>query len=793
MKRSISMLLAVSSFLLFFVNAAYAAPDPLEFVGSLPLRAGEGEIQGDYLYLLRVGGLTIANVSNPSSPNIVGSVDFPTKTDSFGLGTGDIAVDGNLLTAVGRDGIVIIDINNKAQPEIVGVHAAKTRFTRTLELDYPIVYFDAFFPLDVEGMSGRYGLQAVDISDPANTQFLSGFPSPVNPPACNSRGCSPQFFPYTANLIELDQGFLRVYLQGRATGHLLQVDISNPNAIESIESEKIDFYAWQVHFDNDIIYATTGSRTVFSLHTDPVLSWFDTSPANNGAMLGRYTDCTLVDELACPSGRDYFSILYDLEVIDGIAYTVTPNELRIYDVSNDVSEAPITNVDDPRILGQYPEYIGRHIVRDSEYLYILGDDVKIVRYATDDTEPPTNDLSFEVSQGASRSTLPPSGAHVSFDVMTANTSPASQWMYPIQVTRYSADTVGEIAPNSQSWTNNCWWWLPKLWRTGTWTCNYSTVAPSNSLGNSFSSTVLVEASAENGDTFNPSKTTNILYAEGPGVGNVAYWQANPDLIYSGLAQYVDGDGNGSLETYGYLIGDTNFNGRCDQYEVWWTSQCVAVSADTASQFIWESDATDNRYTLTRELMAAWLNIRSNNDYLCAQADTAINLSLIWLHQNAPDGNPYLGGAPVTGAAWDEFSWNADWLNWYSETGGQNCALDIDTGSRNLGRSSAEFEPPTPASQAFSLATLAEVDRALSQDVALRDTVNNLYTETMALILQKGTVPADYLSRLESAFNNVVGAVDASAAAELQEIWTDLNPSQYANQSARSSWDRANIA
>ena len=197
--------------------------------------------------------------------------------------------------------------------------------------------------------------------------------------------------------------------------------------------------------------------------------------------------------------------------------------------------------------------------------------------------------------------------------------------------------------------------------------------------------------------------------------------------------------------------------------------------------------------MTRELMTTWLNLRANNDYLCAQADTAVNLALLWLHRNAPNGNPNLGGTPVTGAAWDSVSWNANWLSWYNETGGRNCAIDIDTGVRNEGRASADFEPPTPANITISPESMAEINRVLSQNTALRDAANNLYIETMALILQQQTVPSDYLSRLETTFNNLVAAVNPSAAAELQALWLQLNPAQYADQSARSSWDRVNVA
>ena len=108
--------------------------------------------------------------------------------------------------------------------------------------------------------------------------------------------------------------------------------------------------------------------------------------------------------------------------------------------------------------------------------------------------------------------------------------------------------------------------------------------------------------------------------------------------------------------------------------------------------------------------------------------------------------------------------------------------------------------PTPDQQAqakteisLCLVQLAAVNRAFFADAALRDTANNLYLETIALILQQGSVTSDYLNRLESTFNTLIAALDSTAAAELQALWAQHNPSQYLNQSARSSWDQINVA
>ncbi|MGB1250444.1 MAG: hypothetical protein ACPG8W_07410 [Candidatus Promineifilaceae bacterium] len=783
--RFVIPLLALLGIVLLGIGSAEAAIEQIELVGALEETASHAVLRGDYLYMVQESDqLVIVDVADSTNPIVVSRTDF---TPYGGLTSVD--VQDNLLVGIAFQAIHIVDITDKAAPNLIKTHN-DDNISSTIALNYPYVYYGGQ-TVYTPSRGQAFGLRSIDITDTDNIVSL-GF---IEAPMVSRRVIRPPRIYYVpATVTELtfvgDQLF--------AVLHFPSSQVSSPFvAIERIDTSDPQNLSWEkianglgLAVDEGILYSVDfPSYKVFGPPQNaqpPTMSAYDVV---NDAQVGGFADCTQ------STSNCYFSRLISwrftgVTVQNEKAYITTGDLLRIYDISE--SNFQVVSTYDHRILD----------TRDFAADTLLSNDTHLYSYDKDETlkiwrhVPEGDVLSMRTSYVPSRRVVPPSGGHVAFDVVVQNDSTLSLWQNPFRVTRYSADTVGEIAPNAQYWTTTCWWWLPELWPANSAACNHSTVAPSNAVGNQYASTVTVEATATDGQTLVESSTAAVLYREGPGVGNADYWEnglGRPSVLGSIYRRPLDLDGDGSRDAYGYLIGDTNLNGKCDHYEVWWTAACIPITTLDDLNLLDDIESSDERYTMMRALIAAWMNIESHNDYLCAQADTAVNLALLWLHRNAPDGKPNLGGDPISGAEWDAVSWNADWLNWYSETGGQNCAIDQDTGSRNEGRGASDFEPPAPADFDVTPTTLAAINQALSENTALNSAANSLYVETITLILSRANVPTDYLTRLESTFNQLVGTVDAAAASELQALWEQINPQQYANQSARSSWERINVA
>ena len=393
-------------------------------------------------------------------------------------------------------------------------------------------------------------------------------------------------------------------------------------------------------------------------------------------------------------------------------------------------------------------------------------------------------LSMVVGKTPSRRTLPPSGGHIEYSVTVTNTSSADSWQTPIQVTRYTDNRFGALAPNPFSWEGDCYWWLPQLWPTQSWTCHFNTYLQGQAVGTTHTNTVSADATSSLGNPIQASGNAQVRFAEGPGVWSAASWQANLGQLAT-LAMPIDTNNDGTLDSTGFLIGDLNLNGKCDLYEVWWNRACMALSLEEAEN-LFKGDTADLRAQLNRELLASWFNIVAGNDYICAGVDVLVNLATIWLKQNP---------GSISTAQWQRMGWMADWARWYNETGGNNCAIDRDTASRNGGivRSADDFTPmsrPTLFAN-VSPSTVAAYQLVISEDAVLRDKINALYLETVIAVMLDQPVSADYRTRLQETFEELVGRFDSDSQAEARALWSQWSLDQYVGESAEASWNRLN--
>ena len=117
-----------------------------------------------------------------------------------------------------------------------------------------------------------------------------------------------------------------------------------------------------------------------------------------------------------------------------------------------------------------------------------------------------------------------------------------------------------------------------------------------------------------------------LQVTGSGCESSAYWQANTQAWNEGSSGGCGGKGG---STGSLLIGDWNFSGTG-------TGENTICISNAQAEQILNSTSTDQRYTVEKSLITAWLNVLDGNS--CAQVKTDINNAITWLENNTANGS-----------------------------------------------------------------------------------------------------------------------------------------------------------
>ena len=419
----------------------------------------------------------------------------------------------------------------------------------------------------------------------------------------------------------------------------------------------------------------------------------------------------------------------------------------------------------------------------------------------DCVDPQVALVTMEVALTASPDKIASGGGWVEFTVIVSNTSPIEQTAHPIQLDQYMSSLFGSIAPTTNHYTNTCWWYLPSLEPGQSWKCSYSVMVTDDSQPEQ----ITVSGTPNGLAAISASDTAIVTLVEGDGVLSADEILGSTQRVAqtaraaSGVNwQMIDTNGDSIPDAEGILIGDYNLDANCDIYEVWWTQECILLTRAEVETLIADGNNSDQRVILLREMSVTWLNILAYNNYLCANMGVALNLGLIWLHdQGAPNGNPYSGGMPISAnsSEWWSFSWDLNWLRWYNETGG-NCATDATPGRA---ASFAGFEPLSEPIfyQGLTDLQMAEINRVLQTNPALQAQINALYEQAAILVMTNGVVSAEFLASVEQTYLMLLAAVAAEAntaqaltsdaATALEVSWLKANIAQYEGQTGRAAW------
>jgi hypothetical protein len=245
--------------------------------------AREVVVDGDYAYVAAyVSGLRVVDVSDPTSPTLVGSYN------TTGLSRG-VAVSGNYAYVAddGAGGVQVIDISNPSSPLRVGSYdtrgyasgiAVAGDYAYVADETYGLLVLDISNPphadsagsydtpggaIDVE-ISGDYayvadrlsGLCVVDISDPTNPTFAGSYDTPD----------------YALG-VAVDGDY--AYVADHSTG-IVVLDISTPSSPALAGSYDTPGYAYGVTVSGDYAYVADEAQGIWVLNISnpafPVLS-----------------------------------------------------------------------------------------------------------------------------------------------------------------------------------------------------------------------------------------------------------------------------------------------------------------------------------------------------------------------------------------------------------------------------------------------------------------------------------------------------------------------------------------
>ncbi|MBI5192337.1 MAG: hypothetical protein HZA08_02715 [Nitrospirae bacterium] len=214
--------------------------------------ANNVDVSGDHAYVAGgSGGLYVADISNPSSPVLRGSVDTPGNAN-------DVRVVGNLVyVADGASGLQIVDATNPAVPVIIG--SANTPG------DAWDVVVNGNYAYIADGSSG---LQIINISNPALPTIVGSLDTPGTAKGVDVSGniavvadstsgirvidVSDPAHPVSVGSVSNGSDAVDLAISGSTayevqyTNGLRSVDINNPSAPAEIGNETVGGYLFDI-------------------------------------------------------------------------------------------------------------------------------------------------------------------------------------------------------------------------------------------------------------------------------------------------------------------------------------------------------------------------------------------------------------------------------------------------------------------------------------------------------------------------------------------------------------------
>ena len=306
--------------------------------------SGYVHVSGKYAYVAKGrSGLKILDISNFSSPEIVGSINNIGSADKVYV-YGDYAyVTVNSKEEFATSMLQVIDIRDPALPELAASIIA---------------------PGSIEYVSGDYAylssglLTVVDISDPTSPEIVSSYDLPEKAYGVQVSGS----YAYVTYVIPECCG----YFGGAG---LLVIDISDPTAPVTVGSYDTPGNAFDVYVSGNYAYVAAGQAGLQIIDiSDPASPTFAGSVATFGS--------TYQNIYVTGSADDITGSVYSVYVADGYAYLVGEPGFLVVDVRDPTSPALVASYDTRGVI-RY-SYSERAYTYLSEFNVYVADDYAYV-------------------------------------------------------------------------------------------------------------------------------------------------------------------------------------------------------------------------------------------------------------------------------------------------------------------------------------------------------------------------------------------------------------------------------
>jgi len=322
-------------------------------------------IAGKYAYAIGRSKLTILDITDPASPQVVS--EFP------GLGgVRQILVDNNIAYITSRqDGLFIVSLNNPHEPRLLH-HYDTIEFATGIEISGDVLFVAC----------RNYGVELIDVSEPSRPIHLSTVRTGE------------------AQSVVARAGWL--YVGDWVTSEVLAVDVHNPREPKITAHVSLDGYGDGVDLRGNYLYAATGHHSRKLAHRTADDPGFGNG---HGLEIFDLTDPAhpqFVSRLKFPKLYNIGNDMWGVTVVDNFAF--------VADTHNGIFVVDVTDKKHPKIIGhrklpfvesrQLHAYVGG-LALAKDTIYVAGGETDLHVVAAPGIARPV------IRQSAESVTIPP--------------------------------------------------------------------------------------------------------------------------------------------------------------------------------------------------------------------------------------------------------------------------------------------------------------------------------------------------------------------------------------------------